>query len=58
MNDAGEVVGFVVEALQGLAEIGDGFASVSKRRRRRRAIVTLAILGVAVIATVFFLVFP
>jgi len=57
MSDAGEVVGFVVEALGALGDIGEAFASVSKRRRRRRAIGTLAAIGVAVIGTVLFLVF-
>ena len=61
MSDAGEVVGFVVEAavevLGALGDVGEVFDSRPKRKTGRGAVVTVAIIGVVVIGTVLFLVF-
>jgi len=60
MSDAGEVVGFVVEAavevLGALGDAGEVFDSGPKRKTGRGAIITLAIVGTVVIGTVLLLV--
>lgn len=57
MSDAGEVAGFVLEAtVEVLSALGEvNFDSGSKRKKRRSAFATLAIIVAVVIGTVLFL---